>query len=207
MVSKLFELVLADICNPFLRTDDLQFGFKKGLGSSRAIFLLQDSADYFLANGSSVFAASLEIKKAFDRVNHFKLFPSLIKSHIPKWTILLLVNFYGKLFLCAIEICSVFLLISESAGGGGRQGNALSQALFNMFVNEFIVKLKNCKAGCVINGLFAGAIMYPDDLIFAGAIMYADDLIICMWCSIIFNLVLFFLFIFVHCFKFMLCFV
>ena len=73
-------------------TDDLQFGFKKGLGYSSAIFLLQDSVDYFLANGSSVFAASLDIKKAFDRVNHFKLFSSLIKSHIPKWIILLLVN-------------------------------------------------------------------------------------------------------------------
>jgi hypothetical protein len=34
-----------------------------------------------------------------------------------------------------------------------------------MSVNEFIAKLKNCNAGCVINGLFVGATMYADDLI------------------------------------------
>ena len=43
-----------------------------------------------------------------------------------------------------------------------RQGSALS--LFNMFVKEFIVKLKHFNAGCEINGLFVEAIMYADDL-------------------------------------------
>ena len=54
---------------------------------------------------------------------------------------------------------------SFSVRSGVRQGSVLSPALFNMFVNEFIAKLKNCNAGCVINGLFVGAIMYDDDLI------------------------------------------
>ena len=39
VISKLFELVLGDICSSFLKTDDLQFGFKKGLGCPSAIFL------------------------------------------------------------------------------------------------------------------------------------------------------------------------
>ena len=29
VISKLFELVLLEICEPHLKTDDLQFGFKK----------------------------------------------------------------------------------------------------------------------------------------------------------------------------------
>ena len=45
VISKLFELVLAEICKLYLRTDDLQFGFKTGLGCASAIFLLQDSVD------------------------------------------------------------------------------------------------------------------------------------------------------------------
>ena len=95
--------------------------------------LLQDSVDYFLANGSSVFAASLDIKKAFDRVNHFKLFSSLIKSHVPKWIILLLVNWYCKLFVCVRWITAQST--SFSVRSGVRQGSALSTALFNIFVN------------------------------------------------------------------------
>lgn len=163
VISKLFELVLSELCKPFLQTDDLQFGFKKGLGCSNAIFLLHDSIDYFLANGSSVFTASLDIKKAFDRVNHFSLFTSLIKSHIPKWIVLLFANWYSKLVVCVRwknTLSSCF-----SVHSGVRQGSAISPALFNLFVNEFIVNLKNCSAGCAINGHFVGAIMYADDLI------------------------------------------
>ena len=52
-----------------------------------------------------------------------------------------------------------------SVHSGVRQGSAISPALFNLFVNEFIVNLKNCSAGCAINGHFVGAIMYADDLI------------------------------------------
>ena len=54
---------------------------------------------------------------------------------------------------------------SFSVRSGVRHGSVLPPALFNMLVNEFIAKLKNCNAGCVINGLFVGAITYADYLI------------------------------------------
>ena len=97
IISKLFELVLLEICSSCLTMDDLQVGLKKGMVCNNAIFLLQETVDYFVSRGSSVFAAALDIKKAFDRVNHFKLFNSLIKSGTPKWLILILVNWYSKL--------------------------------------------------------------------------------------------------------------
>ncbi|MFI5407479.1 MAG: hypothetical protein ACHQ1D_13325, partial [Nitrososphaerales archaeon] len=84
VISKLFELVLLDICMPFLGSDDLQFGFKKGLGCSNAIFLFQETIEYFLSRGSSIFVAALDFQKAFDRTNFFKLFTSLIKSGLPR---------------------------------------------------------------------------------------------------------------------------
>jgi len=163
VISKLFELVLLDICSPLLKTDNLQFGFKKGLGCPSAIFLLHETVDYFLANGSSVFAASLDIKKAFDKVNHFKLLSALIRSHIPKWIVLIFANWYSKLIVCVRwrnSQSSCFSVLS-----GVRQGSAISPALFNMFVNDFLSNLRNCNAGCKVNGRFVGAIMYADDLI------------------------------------------
>ena len=40
VISKLFEILLLEYSENVLLTDDLQFGFKKGLGCSDAIFTL-----------------------------------------------------------------------------------------------------------------------------------------------------------------------
>ena len=37
VISKLFELVLLEICEESLMCDELQFGYKKGIGCSEAI--------------------------------------------------------------------------------------------------------------------------------------------------------------------------
>ena len=59
MISKLFESVILQLTENKLQTDDLQFGFKKGLGCADAIFTLGNVAEYFTRNGSTVYAASL----------------------------------------------------------------------------------------------------------------------------------------------------
>jgi hypothetical protein len=64
VAAKLFEGVLLDVCNAFMLTDDLQFGFKATVGCSNAIFALRSTIYYFQNHGSSVFAASLNVSKA-----------------------------------------------------------------------------------------------------------------------------------------------
>ena len=46
VISKLFELNLLDMCEQFLGCYELQFGFKKGIGCSEAIFALRSTIDY-----------------------------------------------------------------------------------------------------------------------------------------------------------------
>ena len=60
IISKLFEQVIMEICEPFFVTDGLQFGFKKGSGCSNALFVFSETIKYFTAKGSSVFAATLD---------------------------------------------------------------------------------------------------------------------------------------------------
>jgi len=148
-ISKLFELVLLKVCSSFLNTDDLQFGFKKGLGCASAVFVLTETVEYFSNRGSSVFGAALDIKKAFDRVSHHKMFTSLIRAGLPKIVILLLADWYTKLVI-AVRWNGV-MSKEFTAHSGVRQGSSLSPALFNVFINAFIVKLKLNHSGCKIN--------------------------------------------------------
>jgi hypothetical protein len=80
----MFENILLDICSAFLLTDDLKFGFKANVGCSNATFALLSTNDYFQNHSSSVFAASIDIRKAFNTVNHYKVFVSLSKTSLPK---------------------------------------------------------------------------------------------------------------------------
>ena len=78
-----------------LHLNDLQFGFKKGLGCANAILTLRTTIDYFTGRGSSIYAASLDISKAFDTVNHYKLMCSLVKVDFPKCLVAMLNIIYG----------------------------------------------------------------------------------------------------------------
>ena len=73
VISKVFEMFILNCYADHLANDDLQFGFKKSLGCANAIFTLRTTIVYFTGHGSSIYTTSLDISKAFDTVNHYKL--------------------------------------------------------------------------------------------------------------------------------------
>ena len=46
-------------------------------------FALRQCTEYFVSRGSTVFMAALDAKKAFDRVNHIKLFHLMCDIGVP----------------------------------------------------------------------------------------------------------------------------
>jgi len=60
IICKIFDLVLLDMFIDFLKTDHLQFGFKKNSSFSRALFAFSESVEYFVNNGSKVYGAFLD---------------------------------------------------------------------------------------------------------------------------------------------------
>ena len=163
VISKVFECILLNICQDSLTSDELQFGFKEGIGCSDAIFSIQTVVDYYVNNGSSVFASALDLKKAFDSVNHFKLLSTLLKSGIPLPIVNIIFCWYSKLFV-RIRWNSSFSHVF-SVGSGVRQGSIISPKLFNLFVNILITSLRSADIGCHIDGIYLGIFMYADDII------------------------------------------
>ena len=53
--------------------------------------------NYFNERGSNVFMASLVASKAFDHVNHFKLYTSLMKKNVPTAFLDVVINWYCKM--------------------------------------------------------------------------------------------------------------
>jgi len=102
-------------------------------------FLLKSVIHYFVDRGSSVFIASLDIKKAFDRVNHYKLFRSLLFAGVLLIVVDVLSNWYSKLF-CVIK-WKGSVSRQFTVGSGVRQGSCLYPTIFNVFMNAFIVNL------------------------------------------------------------------
>jgi len=166
-ISKIFEYILLDFLKPYLNSDPLQFGYKPFIGCSNAIFTLRKVIQYFNENHSNVYLASVDATKAFDRVNHHKLFTILIKKGIPSCFVNILVNWYSRLnakvkwqdsFSNTFSVCS-----------GVRQGGILSGPLFNIYIDNILVALRAKGLGCHLKNLFCAALMYADDLIILSA--------------------------------------
>ena len=83
VISKLFEVVILDRFELYFHTSDHQFGFKKHLSCTNAIYCVRNVIEHFVTNGSTVDVSALDLSKAFDRMNHFALLIKLINRNIP----------------------------------------------------------------------------------------------------------------------------
>ena len=161
IISKVFENCLLTIYKDFLGTSDHQFGFKKNISCSHAIYSVRYAIDHFVKNGSTVNICCLDISKAFDKVNHYTLFMKLIDRNAPACFINVLHNWYTN-SVCRVKWGS--LLSSPFAlKCGVRQGGVLSPILFLVYVDSILIKLESF--GCRLHGIAMSAYMYADDLI------------------------------------------
>ena len=74
VMSKVMETVLLSRLERYVLSTDHQFGFKRKHGTDLCIFALKEILDKYNRQNSTMFICFIDASKAFDRVNHGKLF-------------------------------------------------------------------------------------------------------------------------------------
>ena len=162
LFSQLFEHVILLKIGHFLYTDELQFGFKPKHSTTHALFVLNETVDYFTRHGSNVFVTFLDCTKAFDKISHSGLFLKMVKRGIPLCFLNILIYWLSNLSSRCRWRSS--LSDSYSVTSGVKQGGILSPSLFTLYIDDLLVILRSKGIGCHINSVFYGSIMFADDL-------------------------------------------
>ena len=124
MLCKVFEYCFLDRFHTLLLTGDNQFGFKKGIGCTHAIYSCRNIVDHFVNLGSTVNICALDLSKAFDKVNHHALFIKLTRRHIAVKLLTILENLFSCCYSC-IKWDNAWSTVFE-INFGVRQGSVLS---------------------------------------------------------------------------------
>ena len=140
ILSKLFEYCVLDRYEFIFTSSDSQFGFKKGLGCSQIIYAVKSTVNYYANLGTTVNLCALDIKKAFDKVNHYGLLIKLMDKLILNGLLRVLEHWFTISVTCVRwgNVYSNFFQLDC----GVRQGGVLSPHLFAVYIDDVVSALQ-----------------------------------------------------------------
>ena len=95
-LSKVLEQVLLSRLARYLWTADSQFSFKRADWNEMAIFALKQTIDFYHNQDTPVYMCFLDVKKAFDRANHWKLSKKLLDRNVSLHIVKLFIVWYRE---------------------------------------------------------------------------------------------------------------
>lgn len=160
---KLFEYCLLKKIDPYFSFNDRQHGFRPKYSTSTACLVLKETILNYMHSGSPVYSCFIDIKKAFDSVNHKLLLEKLIKQRIPPIFVNLIKFWYSnqKVSVRFGHAMSDTFLICN----GVRQGGVLSGLFFNLYIDSILHEISNMKYGCKLGITSSNIIAYADDIV------------------------------------------
>ena len=102
LVMKLFDWVIILLHGDRLKLHDLQFSYQTNVSTSMCTWMVVETIEYFLRKKSEIFACTMDMSKAFDRVKHRTLFLKLRKEGLPPIIIRFLMSVYKMQMLNGI---------------------------------------------------------------------------------------------------------
>ena len=126
-------------------------------------WVVYETIDQYIRNGSMVYGCLLDCTKAFDTIKHSILFQKLLEAKVPPIVVRLLINIYRK------QMANVRWKsrISDQfpIRNGVRQGAIASPILFCFYMDKLFSLLKSSGSGCKLGHYYAGVHGYADDLL------------------------------------------
>ena len=160
---KVIEYIILSKINKYYKTNNRQLGFKKGSSTLTALFLLKETIFYYINKFTPVYAAFLDLSKAFDKVNHNILLLKLKNAGIPVFY-LRLINFWYNNQNVFVNYNGNFSR-TWKIRNGVRQGGVLSPIFFNIYIDDLINKVSSLSVGCRLGLLTSNIIAYADDIV------------------------------------------
>ena len=162
LVLKLLDYVILNIWGEQLASDSLQFWYKKGTSTTDCSWLVTSVADHFLRHGSPIMIATLDAKQGFDRCSWIKIFESLC-DRLPAVITRILMFVYTQQSAYArwgSAISAPFTLSNST-----RQGSVISPAIWCVYMEDLIARLRRLGLGCTVHGVYMGVTVYADDVV------------------------------------------
>ena len=87
MIADLTNSIIEDLIHDIIKTDDMQFGFMPGGGTTNAIFIVRQVQEAYIRKNQNLYFAFIDLEKAFDRVPRKVLWWALWKVGVPEWIV------------------------------------------------------------------------------------------------------------------------
>jgi exonuclease III len=142
-----------------------QIGFRKGYSTRDHIFVIKTLVDKYIKSKSKcnrIYACFVDFKKAFDSVWHDALLLKLQQCGISGSVYKVIKDMYTN-SKSSVK-CASGLTEEFSISRGVHQGNVLSPALFNIFINDICGLISN-EGVPEINGVSISHLLYADDML------------------------------------------
>ena len=167
-MSKIFTSVLnhriTEFCNSHNVISDCQFGFRRGMSTLDAIFVLMSIVQKYMNENKRLYCVFVDLKKAFDSIYRNALWLKLYRQGIQGKMLRVIKDMYEKAKSC-VKHCNSYSDFFKCSLGL-RQGEVISPIMFSLFIEDLELFLqRDVHSGLLLDDITLILLLFADDMV------------------------------------------